>query len=231
MNTLASIERALFGSAPNRLNSRYQALIESNSDCILDCSILDLASHDTRWSFAALKAGARHVLGIEARQSLVDAALNTLRLTGISPEKFTFIGDDVYHHLPKVQPGSIDTVFCFGLFYHTLHHQLLLGSIAALKPRHLLLDTSVFQSDDAVIHVRAEPTNNPANAFPSSVDRMNTSLVGYPSRRAIELMLTNLGFHFRYFDWRSMPVENWDSIEDYRDGHRISLRADLQTVK
>ena len=44
------------GSA--RLNLRHTAIIESNLDAIRGRRILDIASHDGRWSFAALRAGA-----------------------------------------------------------------------------------------------------------------------------------------------------------------------------
>lgn len=202
-------------------------MIHANTDCIRGCSILDLASHDGRWSFAAVKNGARHVLGIEARTESVGEAIKTFHLQNIPPDKFAFVHDDIYNHLPKIQRDSVDTVFCFGFFYHTMQHHFLLGSIAALRPRHLILDTCIFPSADPVIHVRAEPTHEPGNVFPSLADRLKTSLVGYPSRPAIELMLANFGFRFRYFDWLSMPVSSWESIEDYRDGSRITLRAEL----
>ncbi len=58
----------------NRLNERHRAMIESNRDIISGCRVLDLASHDGRWSFAAAQSGASYVLGIEARPHLVAAA-------------------------------------------------------------------------------------------------------------------------------------------------------------
>jgi hypothetical protein len=218
---------SIVGSTPNRLNSRYQAMIQANEDCIRGLSILDLASHDGRWSFAALKAGARHVLGIEARQPLVEKSIETFAEYNITPDRFAFVNDDIFNQIPKIQPGSIDTVFCFGFFYHTMHHHYLLSQIAAFRPKHLILDTCIVPTPDPVIHVRTEITDDPGAVFASPVDLLETSLVGYPSRLAIELMLTNFGFRYRYFDWLTMPVDNWSGIEDYRDGLRVTLRADL----
>ena len=77
------------GSHPNRLNARYQALIESNRDIIEGGRILDIASHDGRWSFAALHAGAEHVVGIEARSGLVERATEAMDTYGISPTAST----------------------------------------------------------------------------------------------------------------------------------------------
>ena len=223
-------ETSIVGSTANRLNSRHRAMIQDNLDCIRNHSILDLASHDGRWSFAALKAGARHVLGIEARTHLIERALETFRIHDVSPNVFSFINDDVYNQLPHISPNSIDTVFCFGFFYHTMHHQLLLSRIAALQPKHLIIDTCICTSADPVIEVRAESTDDDAAVFPSSGDVLKTSLVGYPSRRAIDLMLENFAFYFRYFDWQAMPISDWTSIEDYRDGLRVTLRGDLRSL-
>ena len=60
-------ETSKTASSKARLNVRHQAIIEANRDILKDARVLDLASHDGRWSFAALKAGAAHVTGVEAR--------------------------------------------------------------------------------------------------------------------------------------------------------------------
>jgi hypothetical protein len=224
-------ESSVVGASANRLNSRYRAMIEPNLDCIREHSILDIASHDGRWSFAALKAGASHVVGIEARPHLVERANETCRLYDIVPGAFSFVGADVFNVLPSVSPGSVDTVFCFGFFYHMMHHQLLLSMIVALKAKHLILDTRICPSEEPVIEVRVESTKEDANAAPAPSDVMETTVVGYPSRAAIELMLGSYGFHYHYFDWAGAPITDWSNIEDYRDGLRVTLRADLQPAE
>ena len=223
-------ETSSVGATPNRLNCRYKALIEANAECINGKSILDLASHDGRWSFAAIDAGARRVLGIEARSHLVERAIGTFRAYDVPPGKFSFVTGDVFQYLPGIEPGSIDTVFCFGFFYHTMHHHWLLRALADLRPRHLVLDSRVSRSDDPIIEVRIEDPGNDQAVVLSPGDARKTSLVGHPSRRAIEMMLGNFGYCFRYFDWLAAPIEDWDRIEDYRDGLRITLRADLGTA-
>ena len=47
------------GIRPKMLNARFHALIENNKEIIKNSTILDLASHDGRWSFAAIKNGAK----------------------------------------------------------------------------------------------------------------------------------------------------------------------------
>jgi predicted nicotinamide N-methyase len=73
----AFFETSRTGSAPNRLKARHTALIESNPDVVTGRRILDIASHDGTWSFAALRAGAAHVTGIEARDEVVERGADT----------------------------------------------------------------------------------------------------------------------------------------------------------
>ena len=49
------------GTEPERLNRCHDVLIERNAELIRGRRILDIGSHDGRWSFAALKAGAKYV--------------------------------------------------------------------------------------------------------------------------------------------------------------------------
>src|SRR6266446_801015 len=73
---------SMVSPSPERLNERYRALISPNEEFIRGKTILDLAAHDGRWSFAALKAGARHVTGIEGRAHLVESAIATAQEYG-----------------------------------------------------------------------------------------------------------------------------------------------------
>src|SRR6476661_8939613 len=50
-----------------RLNLRYEAIFAENRDIFAGAKVLDIASHDGRWSLAALECGAASVIGIEAR--------------------------------------------------------------------------------------------------------------------------------------------------------------------
>ena len=75
-------------SFPWRLNLRHEAVIAQNADLFPGARVLDLASHDGRWSMAALEAGASSVLGIEARPELVANAETTLRRYGVDESRF-----------------------------------------------------------------------------------------------------------------------------------------------
>jgi len=46
-------------------------LFARNRDIFDGLGVLDLVSHDGRYSFAALRTGAAHVTGVEVRESLI----------------------------------------------------------------------------------------------------------------------------------------------------------------
>lgn len=213
-------------ATPARLNARYRALITPNQPMIRDKTILDLASHDGRWSFAALKAGARHATGIEGRAYLVESATATAREYGIGAERYRFTVGDVFDQIDLVPTDSIDTVFCFGFFYHTPHHMLLLSKIARLNPKHLILDTEIDPSTtDCIVRFRKEKVDREGTSIVSQPGDPLHSLVGKPSRSALETMLSSYGWSFAYYDWHCAGIKDWHDLRDYRDGNRVSLAA------
>jgi hypothetical protein len=213
------------GAVPNRLNQRYRACIEWNEAAIRGKRILDLASHDGRWSFAAMKAGATSVVGIEARDHLVHAAGDNLRHYDVSENSFRFIRGDVFEILDQIEPGSVDTVFCFGFFYHVANHMLLLSKIAKLKPKYLILDTALYLDSGSAIVLYADNPEGEANAFRFGSDPTRLVVAGAPSKAALELMLSNFGWSFAYFDWHRAGIRRWDDIVDYHEGWRVTLRV------
>jgi len=211
---------SIVGSTSNRLNHRYMSLIENNKKIIKDSVVLDLASHDGRWSFAALMNGASKVVGIEGRKELVDNSRSTIKKYGVPDEKYSFIVGDLFDEIEKIDE-RIDVVFCFGIFYHIMNHMSLLSSIKKLRPRYIILDSTISNSDNPIIELKLEDIHNPASAITANIAQQ--AIVGLPSKKAIELMLTGLGFDFSYYDWQNSGIKNWQDIEDYHRGERVSL--------
>lgn len=212
------------GTDQNRLNWRYKAIIESNKDIISDSSILDMASHDGRWAFAALKNNARNILGIEVREHLVKNSVQNLANLGIAKEKYEFRLGDVVKELTSLQKDSFDVVLCLGFFYHTMEHWRILSEIKRINPKYVILDTQVSTLDKEVIEIYLEDSENEANAFFQN-HNSNLSLVGKPSRGAIELMLSHLGFEVKIIDWHKLGVKNWKHIVDYYKKERLTFVA------
>ena len=124
------VETSETGPWLDRLNARYLALIHANRDLIRGASILDLASHDGRFSFAALQNGASRVVGIEHEPHLVRKASENME----------------FHD---------DIVFCFGILYHINDHMRLLSTIAEFEPRSLIIDSNISHIGPAAIELRA----------------------------------------------------------------------------
>ena len=128
---------------PNRLNWRCELILTRNADSIKGKKILDLASHDGRFSYACLKLGARHVTGIEFREHLVESSKKNLVDMGFRQDQFDFHQGDIFEFLPKVKKGEFDTILCLGFFYHTIRQIELLREFHRLAPQCIILDTNV----------------------------------------------------------------------------------------
>ena len=123
-----------------RLNLRYEAIFGENRDIFAGARVLDLASHDGRWSLAALATGARSVIGIEARPELVKAASENLGEYGYGADCARFVTGDV-HEVLNTHDFEADVVLCLGFFYHTLRYNELLDGIRRTNARYLIVDT------------------------------------------------------------------------------------------
>jgi len=211
----------------DRLNGRYRALIESNADHIADKRVLDLTSHDGRWSLAASKAGARYVMGIEARAHLVAAARKTMIEYGIPTSRVEFTQGDLFVELDKLEARSFDTVFCFGFLYHTIDHMVLLRKIARIGPVAVIVDTAISPYPGCIIEVDREDIEDEAAGAIGEVGDSRHVLIGKPNKSALELMLRAAGYpKLRYYDWMNAEIRCWDYLKDYYLRERITLTAE-----
>ena len=228
-------ETSTVGAWPVRLALRHHAIIESNREVLKGARVFDLASHDGRWSFAALKAGAAHVAGIEVRSHLVEAANNTLHAYGIPDTDFNFMQGDLNHALRA--PVSCDVALCLGYFYHTLNHLALMEYLASTCARHLILDGMVEPGDADIIRVYAEAVENDANGASSAGIHEGRILVGHPTVKVLLRMLEYYGYRGRVFDWAGLleargiaadvtrPHGFSNPVGDYARGARATIIA------
>lgn len=222
---------------PHRLNGRHEAIIANNANLIAGKRVLDIASHDGRWSFAALQAGASHVTGIEPRQELIDNACDTFAHYQVNASRFDFQRGDVFNLLP----GQVfDLVLCLGFYYHTTRHAELLDLIERTGAQFVIIDTEVTpRAEDAtVLHsgdnrlvfnnpytvqLLSEQVDDQQMAWQDALTRNGRTLVGRPSRAAVEFMATHFGYKCRIYDWQShfsARPERIHSMEDYYQGWR-----------
>lgn len=139
----------------HRLNWRCEVLLRRNLEAVENQRILDLASHDGRFSYACLRLGAKHVTGIEGRSHLVKHAEDNLARLRCDEKSYSFLQGDIFDYLPTFRAFSFDTVLCFGFLYHTVKQVELIKEVSRLCPRHFILDSAVARElDEASVLAR-----------------------------------------------------------------------------
>ncbi|WP_323792954.1 methyltransferase domain-containing protein [Nocardioides sp.] len=111
------LDTSVTAAGQRRLDIRQEAMIAQHAHLLRGKRVLDIASHDGRWSFAALKtAGASHVTGVEANSALVSNAEETFQHYGVSKDQYRFIDADVFEVLadPARHGIEVDVVMCLG---------------------------------------------------------------------------------------------------------------------
>jgi hypothetical protein len=216
-----------------RLNLRYDAIFGENRDIFQGARVLDIASHDGRWSLAALASGARSVIGIEPRPDLVQHASDNLAHYGYAPDRFSFITGDVFDVFQE-RDLDVDVVMCLGFLYHTLRYGELLHGIRQANPRHFLIDTvsQAMMRRGAVVNVRAEHVEREGNAVSDVYSEGETTLIGMPNLRAITTMVGAYGFGVeRLSDWGGLIRDNpkLKGVGDYARQHRVTIRCNRST--
>jgi SAM-dependent methyltransferase len=203
------------GAQLNRLNERYKRIVTMNIGHIVGKRVLDLAAHDGRWSWAALKSGASYVEGVEGRPELV--ALANKALSSFPSEAFRFSQGDIFDYLEKLKQTEVnrfDTILCLGIIYHINEHFRLLRLMAALKPAAIILDGALVCSDEPKITFRPEATARKLNAIPGEMQG-DYALVGTLSRGLLDQWCHLNGWKLTYIPWRREDLTDTAGLRDY----------------
>lgn len=214
-------------NSKGRLNLRHVAIIEEHREVLNGARVLDIASHDGRWSFAALQAGAAHVTGIEGREHLVTNANKTFADKGIDPSQFRFIHGDAHDTL-TAGVGTFDLVMCLGFLYHTLRYPELFAGIRATGARHVLIDTRVFPTSKRVVRLINNPQEIESMAIEDRFSYQGKTLVGTPSVSAVKHMLDTYGFDVvSRPDWAKIKQAHPQirRAKQYERGERVTMLA------
>ena len=193
-----------------RLNLRYEGIFAENRDILDGAKVLDIASHDGRWSVAALECGARSVVGIEARPDLVAHATANLEHYGYASDRCRFVVGDV-HDVLNSAAFDVDVVLCLGFLYHTLRYNDLLRGIRGTGARHLIIDTEApaMMRPQASIRVFGEPSDKQSAAAADAFTFGTSVLTGRPNLAAIRTMLDCYGYQVeRLSDWAGVLRDN-----------------------
>jgi len=153
---------------------------------------------------------------------MLEHAKANFRAYKIRPSYFELVHRDIFDELPRIEAGSIDSVFCFGVRYCSTSHQQIFEAISESSPRCVMIDTYASASAKRVVEVRIEKTERDILVSRSG-EMLRTLLLGVPSRRALNDMLGYFGGH--YFDWKARPPQDWAALEDYQQGKRVTIVA------
>ena len=213
-----------------RLNLRYEAIFGENRDIFQDARVLDIASHDGRWSFAALQTGAKSVIGIEARPDLVQHAEGNLQAYGIDASRYQFVAGDVFEVLAE-KTYDVDVVLCLGFLYHTLRFTELMKRIRELDPRHLIIDTEVLpgHGKKPLVVIHHEGVSREGNAVADQFSHGDMVLSGKPNLKALKKLLQAYDFRLeRLSDWGGLIRDNpaADEVSDYERRERLTARCE-----
>lgn len=212
-----------------RLNLRYEGMFAENRDILDGAKVLDIASHDGRWSMAALECGAKSVVGIEARPDLVAHANANLEHYGYGSDRFRFVVGDV-HDVLNSSAFDVDVVLCLGFLYHTLRYNDLFSGIRRTRARHLIIDTTApgMLRPQASIRVFGEPSEKQSAAAADTFTFGTSVLTGRPNLSAIRTMVDCYGYQVeRLSDWAGILRDNpeLDGCGDYAIETRLTLRC------
>lgn len=209
-----------------RLNLRHEAIFTANADLFAGARVLDVASHDGRWSIAAVQAGAASVVGIEARPELVANARATLASYDVDESRCRFVEGDVFEVL-AADRTEVDVVLCLGFLYHTQRHTELFTRFRQTGARHLMVDTELHRSADTLVRLADERVEREGNAVADAYTWGDTVLTGRPTLSALGLLARTQGYELvRLSDWDGLLRDNPDAdqVRDYRIGRRATAR-------
>lgn len=185
-------ETSVVASDLERLNFRYDHVIERNKNLLAGQRVLDIASHDGRFSFAALRgAGAKSVLGIEAREHLVKGAEANFKTYGADPDAYRFVVGDIFEEIGNIEPGTIDTAMVLGFLYHTARQYELFSWLSRLGVKNIIVDSNVIKTEKPFILMKLENTDHDALIWDAKRPKVLSST---PSARALEMIMQDFGY-------------------------------------
>ena len=230
---------AFFGSSRAggaiRLRYRYDLLFRDMGHLFEGKRVVDIGSHDGRWSFCALQHGASFVMGIEAHDDTIEHGVANYRQYGIAEDKFKFLAGDVFKVIQKLDPDRpgerFDIGLCLGFLYHTTRHFETIEQLCRLGCRTLLVETNVMQDEkDTKVKYRLEDVGPRHNAFSETGVVNQKTVSAIPSVSAMVLLLESFGFKVRILPLPPLdPVSEGgeDQMPDFRIGRRVAFLATM----
>ena len=226
-------ETSSTGPSKDRNNFRFNVLIHPHRELLRGARVLDFASHDGRWSFAALQMGASHVIGIEPNVHLVQRARESFRLYKIETDRYAFIEKDALSAL-REQKFKVDVILAFGFLSVLSNQPAFFSLLRQLAPPHILIDTPVTLDRTPSLtlhrfHARALVNGVEIGATTDETCFGEFNLGSVPSRSALALMLDHFGYDCQELEFAIPRGDESKEVSDYLEFTRGAFLASLKT--
>ncbi len=216
------------GLQPARLGARYDVIIAGQPAAIAGKTILDLGSHEGRWAFAALKAGANRVICVEGRPELAEATERNFAKHNIPRDRYEIVigeGLDVM----REQKPKCDTVFLLGIYYHIHNHLDWVRAIRETGAQNVIIDTGLTPCEgefDNVVRFKVEDAAMHTSSSYETFAGYGFAVGGHPSRAFVNFSFRVYGYAVSELDWKA-PLVTWGvkGLEDYAEDRRATFLA------
>lgn len=206
-------------------NRRHIVLIEGCLDLIAGKRIVDFGSHDGRWAFAALKAGASHVTCVEPGKILAASTFDNFRAYGIDNTSFEVCQTGAVEYVEQATAGA-ETAFLFGMLTLISEQPTFFGHLRRLGIKDLIIDTHIMPGETRPLLELFRAGVQDGNAIVSEKTEAEGWMMGAtPSLPALDMMLRHYGWEPQLLDWSTL--QQHPDMTDYSIGRRVSIRASL----
>lgn len=213
---------SLTGSDAEWNNRRYKILIDGCRDEIAGKRVLDFGSHDGRWSFAALKAGATHVTCIEPGEVLVASTRENFDAYGVDSSQYSIAQTGAVEFVER-SDESADTAFLFGMLTLVSEQPAFFAGLRRMV-RTLIIDTHIIPNEERPIFELFRAAVQDGNAIiPDKTHHDGWMMGTTPSLPALRTMLEHFGWAVTLLDWSKLQTH--PDMNDYSIGRRVSLVA------
>jgi len=171
--------------------------------------VLDIACNSGFWSIQCALLGADEVVGFDARAELVEQANLIKAAAGVERASFRVL--DFWDMDPARLGGTFDVVLNLGLLYHLAKPLDALELTRRMAREYIVLDT-VVQADRAPVLLLGWEEPEDIGSL------VRAGLVMYPSKRAVEMMLKQVGLA----DYREIPLRSTDLPVQYLRDERAT---------
>jgi 2-polyprenyl-3-methyl-5-hydroxy-6-metoxy-1,4-benzoquinol methylase len=207
-----AIGRRGFGE-PERPLQRFRHfmpwLLDATGGSLRGKRVLDIACNSGFWSIQCALLGADEVVGFDARPDLLEQANLIKAVAGVEQAHFRVL--DFWDMDPATLGGTFDVVLNLGILYHLPRPLDAIELTRRMAREYIVLDTSIQPDRAPVLRLNWEEPEDIGSP-------VRSGLVMYPSKRAVEVMLKEVGLA----DYREIPLRSTDMPAAYLRDERAS---------